>query len=224
MKSLGDFPFEYTFTRKRVKYLSIRVKDVNLVAITAPMRMPLEYIIDFVKQKSPRIIELLEKTKLEKTDNQLGNSVELFGEFYRVEKLTSEADAVFDSEKKIIRILIAIDSYEKRRWLYKKFAEMLLPELVEQTAKEMGLRYASVSIKFQKSRWGSCTAKKKIYLNAALIRAPKNVIRYVVVHELAHLVHMHHQKTFWQLVEKHCADYQNARKFLRTNGNRLFMF
>ncbi len=223
MKSLGDFPFEYSFTRKRVKYLSIRITGLNMVSISAPMRMPVAYIIEFVKKKTPRILELFEKSKAEKYDVQPGNRIELLGEFYKVEKLLSDDEPVYDEKTKTIFLVTPIDSPEKRKWLYKKFADTLLPLMVENASREMGLKYANVYIKFQKSRWGSCTAEKNIYLNAALIRTPKPIIRYVIIHELAHLVHMNHQKPFWELVETYCPEYRLLRRFLRTNGNRLLM-
>ena len=91
---------------------------------------------------------------------------------------------------------------------YKKEAERTIPQIVEYHAKQMGLSPLEVRFRKTKRQWGSCSAKNIINLNTMLMKLPEEVIAYVVVHELAHIRHKHHQRSFWKLVEQHMPDYK----------------
>ena len=75
-------------------------------------------------------------------------------------------------------------------------------------ARKTGLQPAAVHIRLQKTRWGSCSATGTVSLNAAALLRPPEEMRYVIVHELCHLRHMNHSKTFWRLVESYVPDYR----------------
>ena len=85
----------------------------------------------------------------------------------------------------------------------------------------MGLNFGSVSIRTQKSRWGSCSAKKNLNFNCLLMLAPEEVRDYVIIHELSHLVHMDHSRDFWALVARYCPKYKEHRRWLKTEGTAL---
>jgi hypothetical protein len=76
-----------------------------------------------------------------------------------------------------------------------------------------------ISFKNNRSRWGSCTARGNISISTRLIAAPEEVLEYVCVHELAHLVEMNHSDRFWALVSKAMPDYMNSEKWLKNNQN-----
>jgi hypothetical protein len=84
-----------------------------------------------------------------------------------------------------------------------------------------GLVPSGLVIKAQKRLWGSCTARGVINLNWRLVLAPPAVLDYVVVHELCHLRHRHHQPAFWQLVGEVMPDYARHRRWLRAEGMLL---
>lgn len=75
-----------------------------------------------------------------------------------------------------------------------------LPAIVEQEALRLGLRYMCVRVKFQKSRWGSCSIRGNINLNACLLFLPEQLVRYIVIHELCHTKVLNHSPAFWKLV------------------------
>ena len=102
-------------------------------------------------------------------------------------------------------------------------ARMYIPGAVYDLAREMGVGYRRVSIRCQKTLWGSCTAKGNLSFNCLLMLLPEEVIRYVIIHELCHLREMNHSRKFWAEVEKYCPDYRRLRKQLKTEGDSLFL-
>lgn len=98
-----------------------------------------------------------------------------------------------------------------RRWLARRGKEMLIPWL-DRVSKETGLRYADAAIKSQRTRWGSCSSQGRISLNSKLLFLPRELVRYVLVHELCHTREPNHSQRFWVLVRQHepCLDTLHA--------------
>lgn len=91
----------------------------------------------------------------------------------------------------------------------------IFPERVEYYARKMGISYGRITIREQKTRWGSCSSKGNLNFNWKLTLMPMEILDYVVVHELAHRREMNHSKDFWKIVEQVLPDYQERRKQLR---------
>jgi predicted metal-dependent hydrolase len=94
-----------------------------------------------------------------------------------------------------------------RRWLLQAAEARLAPRLVSLAA-VTGVTYRRISVRRQRSRWGSCSVRGTISLNACLLFQRPEVVDYLIVHELMHVKHMNHSKRFWQAVEKHCAEWR----------------
>jgi len=111
----------------------------------------------------------------------------------------------------------------KRKFIewYKKEARIKYNERVEFYRKKLGVSYNKISIRDQKTRWGSCSNKGNLNFNWRLIMAPPPILDYIVVHEMAHLVHANHGGDFWKLVENIIPDYREKREWLRLNGYKL---
>ncbi|HVY79493.1 MAG TPA: SprT family zinc-dependent metalloprotease [Steroidobacteraceae bacterium] len=92
-----------------------------------------------------------------------------------------------------------------RTWLVKRAAEVFAP-LLEETARTMELSYRRLAVRRQRTRWGSCSIRGTISLNCCLLFQRPEVLRYLLVHELAHLRHMNHSARFWDLVARYCPD------------------
>lgn len=86
-------------------------------------------------------------------------------------------------------------------WLKQYGKQRLIPWL-QQISEELGLSYSRVTIREQKTRWGSCSSDKAINLNYKLLFFPPELARHVMIHELCHTIHLNHSKHFWQLVEQ----------------------
>jgi len=91
---------------------------------------------------------------------------------------------------------------------YKEESKECIPPLVSQWAKQMKLTPTEVRFRKTKRQWGSCSGKNVLNFNTMLMKLPLSVIEYIIVHELAHIKHKHHQKSFWNLVEKYMPDYK----------------
>ena len=85
----------------------------------------------------------------------------------------------------------------------------------------VGVRYERVTVRSQRSKWGSCSVRGGLNFNCLLLLAPEEVLDYVVVHELCHLLEMNHSPRFWDEVRRVLPDYERARRWLRKNGNAL---
>ncbi|NOZ41585.1 MAG: M48 family metallopeptidase [Alphaproteobacteria bacterium] len=107
-------------------------------------------------------------------------------------------------------------------WL-KKQARHAVIDAVETFSPTLGHRPARITIRDSKSRWGSCSHKKNLSFSWRLILAPDDILRYVVAHEMAHLGEMNHGPAFWALVENLFPDWKTARRWLKSDGNKLML-
>lgn len=104
-----------------------------------------------------------------------------------------------------------------------KEAREEIPSLVAKYAEKMGISYGRVTIRCQKTMWGSCTAKGNLNFNCLLMLLPEPVREYVIVHELCHIKELNHSSAFWREVERYCPDYRYLRDFLKNNGEKLML-
>lgn len=96
-----------------------------------------------------------------------------------------------------------------------------IPQRVKKFAPIVGVEYGRITIRMQKSRWGSCSSKGNLNFNCLLMAMPEEIRDYVVVHELCHRKQMNHSDKFWAEVEKVLPDYKASRKWLRDNGEEI---
>lgn len=97
----------------------------------------------------------------------------------------------------------------------------IIPERVAYFAHQIGIQYCAITIRNQKTRWGSCSNKRNLNFNCLLMLVPPEVCDYVIVHELCHLKEMNHSSRFWAEVGKVIPDYRKHRKWLRENQAAL---
>lgn len=100
-----------------------------------------------------------------------------------------------------------------RNWIRQR-ARRLFPPLLAQLAQTTGLEFEKVTIRSQKTRWGSCSARGHISLNDQLLFLPAETVEYLMIHELCHTRHLNHSRAYWRLVENHCPDYREHEKLL----------
>ena len=100
-------------------------------------------------------------------------------------------------------------------------AMQIIPDKVRFYAEKIGVDYGRVTIRNQKTRWGSCSAKGNLNFNCLLMLAPEDVLDYVVIHELCHRKEMNHSPRFWSEVAKIMPDYKNSKIWLKENGDDI---
>lgn len=111
-------------------------------------------------------------------------------------------------------------SYDELEALAQK-AVTVFAERAAWFAPIVGVTYGRITVRNQRTRWGSCSAKGNLNFNCLLLLAPPAVLDYVVVHELCHRLEMNHSPRFWAQVERVLPDYRTARRWLRENGAAL---
>jgi predicted metal-dependent hydrolase len=107
-----------------------------------------------------------------------------------------------------------------RAWLMRAAQERLEPR-VAWLAKAAEVRYSRVSIRRQRSRWGSCSVRGTISLNVCLLFQRPEVVDYLIIHELMHVRHMNHSARFWQAVERHCPGWRALDRELLQGWRRV---
>lgn len=98
---------------------------------------------------------------------------------------------------------------------YKTRAKMLLPIVVDKYAMQMNVTVTKLKFRKTKTQWGSCNNKNEICLNTSLMKLPRHLIEYIVIHELCHIKHKHHQKSFWDEVRIFCPNFKEYRVQLK---------
>ena len=107
-----------------------------------------------------------------------------------------------------------------RRWLLAQGRALLRPWLLEEAA-AMGVEPERVQIRTQRTRWGSCSERGVVSLNAASLLLAAPVARYLLIHELCHLVHLNHSARYWRLVGRYDPDYRDHDKILSESWSQI---
>ena len=107
------------------------------------------------------------------------------------------------------------------KW-YARAAAEIIPARVRELNRHVGYTVNSVSVRNQKSRWGSCSRKGNLNFNWRLLLVPPSVMDYLIYHELAHLKELNHSIRFWRLVEQLCPAFREAEAWLKREGRSMF--
>jgi predicted metal-dependent hydrolase len=108
------------------------------------------------------------------------------------------------------------------RW-YRRAARVEIAPRLDAAVAALGKRYTKLTIRGQRTRWGSCSTTGAMSFNWRLVLAPEPVLDYVVWHEACHLVVMDHSKRFWALLERHRPGSREHQRWLRANGSALVL-
>lgn len=100
-------------------------------------------------------------------------------------------------------------------------ARVIIPQRVRSYAAMLGVEYNRITIRHQKTRWGSCSGRKNLNFNCLLLLVPQEVMDYVILHELCHLKHMNHSKDFYNDLYLVCPTYKRYEHWLKQNGASL---
>ncbi|MBL4937583.1 M48 family metallopeptidase [Clostridium sp. YIM B02515] len=232
--TIKDKKITYTLQRKNRKTISIKITNKGEVVISAPLHISDEKINEVIEKKSNWILLKLEEFSLReplKENTFLDErKLKFLGEKYNLslfDTFNSNIEIIFDSKNFKIYVPKSIkenkEDYIKAALVswYRNRAEKIFTEKVKSYAEKLKVYPKRIVIKDQKTKWGSCSSKGNINFNFRVIMAPENIVDYLVVHELCHLVHMNHSSNFWNLVKSILPNYKEAEEWLKINGINL---
>ena len=212
--------------RSHRKTLAVCIDNFGNVIVRAPKRLSQKHIFDFLAEKEAWIRSKKEEKRglgmRLPTEDLDGYSFLLLGKNCRI-ALSEGKKITFDNVNGVLALPKNNAKNRLIKWL-KENAKRIFTELTVQKALQMGVSFQSVGISSAKTRWGTCSAENKIRYTFRLLYAPKEVIEYVVVHELAHVRYKNHSASFWKEVEKYVPDWKTRRKWLKDYGALMEIF
>ncbi len=208
----------------RARRYILRVRPDGTLRVTVPRGGSRREAEHFVRQHEKWIARERGRVRVESAPSnwQDGSALLLAGEPVRiaVEARGNNWGVVYGDRSVLVRDLADVRSAIERD-LRELASTVLLPRLTA-LAEEQGLQVGAVSIRNQRSRWGSCARNGNIALNFRLVQMPAHVRDYVLLHELMHIRQQNHSRRFWRLVEAACPGFREAERWLRTTGRTLF--
>ena len=217
---------KYSIVYSERKTLSIIVERDRSIIVRAPINISADIIAKEVKKRERLIFKKIEHNQKYPYEKQIkefvaGESLMYLGKAYKLHIVEGHFEGiVFDN-----KFFISKANQRKANQLFKEWyiisaKEIIIPK-VKSIANQIGVRYNNISILDLKFLWGSCTPKDNIHFNWRLIKAPINVIEYIIVHELTHLLESNHTPEFWNRVSAQLPNYDKAKKWLKENGHEL---
>lgn len=223
-----DFP-EFTIrASKRAKYVRFQISVKKGLVVVIPNGFDKKRIPGLIEENREWIEEALREAESKRRIAEIGIKEGLpeyirlraIGDFWMVEKEKTRSKKITVKEREPSSVILRGNVEDRelclfglRRWLAKKGQEVLVPWL-EGLANNLELPIGKISIRGQKTRWGSCSSKKNISLNYKLLFLPNYLVRYVLIHELCHTLEMNHSDRYWREVEMRVPDYPQLEREL----------
>lgn len=209
-----EYPYHVRFSR-RARYLQLRINSLNQLELVIPRRYSLKdgekflhERIDWIKKYQHKISQKKEEYFFFGERINISESFNLFSKHYKI-KLVSNT----------LFIESPSNSKHKTEEIFNIFLRKKAKEYLEKRTRELAVKYGfnfrRITIRGQKTRWGSCSSKGSLSFNYRLIKHKKEVIDYVIIHELCHLKEMNHSQKFWNLVAGICPEYRALRRELK---------
>ena len=204
--------FDYSLrVSRKAKYAKLQIKPFGGLEVVIPFRFPKKAVPELVSRHTEWILRQLQKQQERIPAPVLPDEICLAINDFHTEVLYGQQYQQDDVQSN--RLLVTNSDYQQsvtqlRKWVRQQAWE-LLPPMLESLSKQTGLSYKKISIRTQKTRWGSYSSRGTISLNDQLLFVSRENAEYLMIHELCHTRHMNHSSKFWQLVEYHCADYRD---------------
>lgn len=219
---------KYYLERKRVKNINLRIKRSGEIFVSANRYVKQEIIHKFVEKNADKIIDILTRYK-DAIDVSLKkdlSTIHILGKIYslvfEIDESNRQINYKFEQDKCIISINKPLNENKKQELIevvLKQIAKRVFEEILDEAMllfKNYNIQKPHLSIRKMRTRWGSCNyMRKKININLHLLQAPRSCIRYVIVHELCHLIYHNHSKAFYDLWRSLIDDWQKQDALLK---------
>ncbi len=221
---------EYTLIIERRKTISIKIDDKSKVIVKVPLKTTKKIVDKILKDNEDWILDQVKnRTNLiNNYDYMRTGKILYFGEYIDIKfekSKVGENKLEYNPDCGII-VKSNLDEDGLRgivRDFYKNTANSYCHDRTSYWAKKIGVTYNKISIRNQKTRWGSCSSNKNLSYNLKLICAPKDIIDYVILHEVMHLKYLSHAKQFWNEIEIYMPDYKMRSKYLDEFGRSFII-
>ncbi|GKX32366.1 hypothetical protein SH1V18_48460 [Vallitalea longa] len=228
----GTKVIEFSVEYRDRKTLEISVEAPNTVNVVAPLGTQEEVIKKKVHKKASWIVQRLyefrdiEYRKINR-EYVSGESFMYLGRNYSLELIVDENTK--SNEVKLYQGKIYIISNTKSEAVLEKLMEswyrnktlIKVTECVEYYKCMFNIQPSNIKVKEQKKRWASCTSKNELLFNWRCVMAPSDVLDYIVVHEMCHMMYPNHSIDFWNMLESILPDYKNRKAWLKKFGVRM---
>lgn len=215
------FNYKITYSKKRKKTIGFKVEN-NILNIISPLKVSKKFLLSFLEKKKDWVLNIIKKNKQKRElikDNKilfLGQDIEikiiespllLNGGFCELKNNELVINISKNWQNELLKNIII-------NW-YKKESYNIILQRVDFYAKKFNFQYGTITIREQKTVWGSCNAKNNLSFNWKAIFFANDVIDYLVVHELVHTIHKNHSKKYWKAVENILPNYKELNKKLK---------
>ncbi|MBA2653537.1 MAG: M48 family metallopeptidase [Gammaproteobacteria bacterium] len=225
---MPDWPPPYTIKKSlNSKRISLRISSSKGLVIVIPKRESQKRAIEFLNSKFNWVQKHLHLLQSKNNLITVPETVFLcsINETWTIDyspEMGCRAIIGCDEQQKRIRLKGPIEATIPllKKWLRTKATRHLL-SMLEECSQKIGLPYNLAKVRYQTSRWGSCSKAKNISLNCKLLLLPFEITRYVIVHELVHTIVFDHSALFWKEVARIIPDYKALRQQLKTIEQQL---
>lgn len=226
---IDGIPAEIILRRSRRVTMSVSITALGEVKVNAPLKLSLKKIENFIIDRRPWIISHLQsadnKLSVAKDFTELSKFM-LNGEVYEIlRKQIKKADI----DNKLLYLPLTTENQDTSdikniRIFLKHEAEKSLSYLLKDLAEKTKISYNSFKLTDSKKCWGMCGADKTIKLNLRLAILPESLKKYVVIHELCHILELNHSPNFWKKVESFLPNYKDLKKELNKYSAFMYLY
>lgn len=221
---------EFELIYRNRKSICIKISPQNGVVVHAPKSVKPDEILKILKSKSRWILKKL--TEINSIKQIIIRKEFIDGEKFLFLGEEHNLQILFNPNKKRPNIMLdygkliletnSSETIKIKKYLEDWYRGKALETILERILyyqQFLEVRPKAVKVKTQQSRWGSCNSKGNLYFNWKIIMSPIEILDYLVVHEMAHLIHLNHSSKFWNLVARILPDYKTSRKILKKFGS-----
>lgn len=213
--SRGPYPLPVRFARRRgFRHLKVSVNLYNEVVVNVPAYVADRYALSFLQKQADWIYDLLRRTPgTPSIPEMLAHRpfISGAGREWAVDLcLAPRVRCELNVPEGIVRFKYSSSLELETQTLggLRAFARHVIPERVTLLARSVGVDYKNISVRDQRSRWGSCSARGTLSFNWRLVMLPFALHDYIIWHELAHLTHLNHSPAFWGLLSSYDPHYK----------------
>ncbi|MBH5320467.1 M48 family metallopeptidase [Paenibacillus sp. GSMTC-2017] len=211
---LGEQTIEFHVEYGSRKKISIQINSTGLITVKVPNGTSDEVVMNAVKQHGQAILkqmDAIEKTreapKIKEYEDQ-GKFLHL-GKYYMLHELIETTDLTEEELKRDLKKFYFLS------------CKKVIAERIKIYQKQLKVKPKTIEIVESRTKWGTCSSDKELTFNYRLAMAPIDVIDYVVIHELCHLTHMNHDRSFWRRVGSIMPNYKEKEEFLGRYGQAM---